>query len=304
MTGFANRQSLFFCAIIDIMNIKYLGEKMYISDAKNFSIDETLDCGQTFRWRKDGKGFYGVALGKKVRAEQHGSDITIYGAGLGEGWENYFDLNRDYGAIKKHYSKDEFLKQGMEYAGGIRVLRQPEFETLISFIISANNNVKRIMGIVEKVCKKYGTQIDEDVYDFPTPTQLASATEEELVECGAGYRAAYILKTARIIESGFPLFELRDMPYEEARVRLTELSGVGMKVADCVCLYSLSFTQSFPADVWMKRVLCGAYGYTGKNDKTMREFIDNEFGEHAGIAQQYLFHYARHNPQTVCKVGE
>ena len=277
---------------------------MYILGAEHFSIEQTLDCGQSFRWRRDGEGYSATALGKAVSARQTSDCITILGAGEGEGWEEYFDLYRDYGAVKKLYEKDEFLKQGMGFAGGIRILRQPVFETLISFIISANNNVKRIMGIVERICARYGERIGDGVFDFPTARSLSNATQEELTQCGAGYRAAYILKTARMIEEGFPISELKQMEFEQARARLTELCGVGMKVADCVCLYSLGFMQAFPADVWMTRVLCGVYGYSGKSDKALRAFIDNKFGENAGIAQQYLFHYARHNPDKVCRVGE
>lgn len=289
--------------IISFMDITYDKDTMHINGAQHFSIEQTLDCGQAFRWRREEGGFSGVALGKAVRAQQSEEGITIFGAAENEGWEEYFDLHRDYGAVKKLYEHDEFLREGMGFAWGIRILKQPVFETLISFIISANNNVKRIMGIVDRICKMYGQRIGEEAYDFPTPAALASSTEEELKELGAGYRAAYILKTARMIEAGFPLDELGKMPYEEARVKLTELCGVGLKVADCVCLYSLGFMSSFPADVWMNRVLCGVYGYNGKNDKTLRAFIDQRFGEHAGIAQQYLFHYARNNPQKVCKIG-
>ena len=284
------------------MNIEYANGNMYINDVQDFDLSQILQCGQSFRWKQATDGFDGVALSKKVRAEQNGDSVIIYGAEQGEGWEEYFDLGRDYSAIKKQYSKDKYLNEGMSFAQGIRVLNQPLFETLISFIISANNNVKRIMGIVERISEKYGERIGEDAYDFPTAAALANADEEGLKQCGAGYRAPYIIKTARMIESGFPLGSLKTMPYEQARLTLTELCGVGMKVADCVCLYSLGFSQAFPHDVWMNKVLCGVYGYKGKNDKDMRAFVDTQFGENAGIAQQYLFHYARHNPQMICKV--
>ena len=284
------------------MNIEYIGGSMYINGAEDFDLAQILECGQAFRWRRTDDGFNGVALSKKVRAEQNGGCVVIFGAGQGEGWEEYFDLNRDYAVIKKQYSKDRYLSEGMSFAQGIRVLNQPLFETLISFIISANNNVKRIMGIVERISEKYGERIGEDAYDFPTAAALANADEEGLKQCGAGYRAPYIIKTARMIESGFPLAQIKQMPYEQARLKLTELCGVGMKVADCVCLYSLGFSQAFPYDVWMNKVMCGAYGYKGKNDKDLRAFVDAQFGENAGIAQQYLFHYARHNPEMICKV--
>jgi N-glycosylase/DNA lyase len=284
------------------MEITYDNGNMHISGIDHFSLEQTLLSGQCFRWRQDGDGIIGVALGKQVYAEQKGSDITVFGAGESDGWEEFFDLHRDYGAIKQSYSNDAYLRDGMAFAGGIRVLRQPPFETLISFIISANNNVKRIMGIVDKLCARYGRPIGEDAHDFPTPLALAQASEDDIKACGAGYRARYIIETARAVQSGFDLGELKSEQFSQARKRLTELMGVGMKVADCVCLYSLGFLGAFPNDVWMNRVLCGAYGYSGKNDKQLRAFVDEKFGKYAGIAQQYLFHYARHNPELIGKV--
>lgn len=274
---------------------------MYISGIDHFSLEQTLTCGQSFRWKRERERFAGVALNRAVQAQQNGSDVTIFGAQENDGWEEYFDLQRDYGAIKQSYREDEYLRAGMEYASGVRVMRQPPFETLISFIISANNNVKRIIGIVDKLCVRYGRVIEQGMCDFPTPAALADASEEDVIACGAGYRARYIIETARMVQSGFDLDALRQMRFEQARHQLTRLMGVGMKVADCVCLYSLGFLRAFPNDVWMNRVLCGAYGYSGKTDKQMRAFVDKMFGEHAGIAQQYLFHYARNNPELIGK---
>jgi len=177
------------------------------------------------------------------------------------------------------------------------VMRQPPFETLISFIISANNNVKRITGIVDAICRRFGAPLDEDAFDFPTAEALAARTEEELKSCGAGYRARFIIEASRMVADGFDLEVVSRMPFLDARSALTALPGVGQKVADCVALYGMGFAESFPADVWMRRVLCGLYGYKGKNDKDMRAFVDERFGRYAGIAQQYLFHYARNHPE-------
>jgi len=274
---------------------------LVISGLSDFSLAECLTSGQAFRWRPQGKGFSGVALGRAVYAEQQDDTFTLRGVGADEmdAFLRYFDLERDYGAVKVRYAHDPFLREGMGYAPGMRVMNQPPFETLISFIISANNNVKRIMGIVEKVCERYGTPI-EGGYDFPTPEALAACSEDGLKACGAGYRARYIIDTARAVAEGFDLDALARVPFEQARQELAKLSGVGLKVADCVCLYALGFAQAFPADVWMRRVLCGVYGFAGKNDKQMRAFVDERFGEWAGLAQQYLFHYARHHRDAVC----
>jgi N-glycosylase/DNA lyase len=277
------------------MDIEYKNNSMMISGLKHFSLGQCLCCGQAFRWKSEGRGFRGVALRRVVYAEQDGCDVTLGGVDerKGKDFIRYFDLERDYGAIKQSYAGDKFLAEGMEYAGGIRVLRQPPFETLISFIISQNNNVKRISGIIERLCQRYGAPLDGG-FDFPTPEALARCCTKDFEECGAGYRASYIAGAASMIADGFDLEGLSSLPYAEARVKLQELPGVGPKVADCVALYSLGFTQAFPADVWMKRVLKCVYGFKG-NDKQLREFIDSKFGINAGLAQQYLFHYARTN---------
>ncbi len=274
---------------------------LVISGIADFSLSDCLDCGQAFRWKPQGKGFSGVALGRMVYAEQQGDTLHLQGVGADEtdAFLHYFDLKRDYGAVKAHYAHDRFLCEGMRYAPGLRVMNQPPFETLISFIISANNNVKRIVGIVEKLCERYGAPV-EGGYDFPVPKALAACSEDSLKACGAGYRARYIIDTAKAVADGFDLDALKSMPFGQARQELSKLPGVGLKVADCVCLYSLGFTQAFPADVWMRRVLCGVYGFSGKNDKQMRAFVDERFGEWAGLAQQYLFHYARHHRDAVC----
>ena len=281
--------------------MRYDNEPLAISDITDFSLSDCLTSGQAFRWRPQGEGFFGVALGRTVYAEQQGDTLYLQGASAAhkDAFLRYFDLKRDYAEVKARYADDPFLCEGMQYAPGMRVLNQPPFETLISFIISANNNVKRISGIVETLCMRYGAPIG-DGYDFPTPETLAACSEDELKACGAGYRARYIVGAAQAVADGYDLYALARKPFEQARQELVQLPGVGLKVADCVCLYALGFAQAFPADVWMRRVLCGIYGYSGRNDKQMRAFVDAQFGQWAGLAQQYLFHYARHHKEAVC----
>jgi N-glycosylase/DNA lyase len=281
------------------MDILQNGNGIEIKGISHFSLADCVTCGQTFRWKPQGSGFFGVALGRAVFAEQNGDLLRLKGIEEYDilAFVRYFDLDRDYGAIKKLYEHDEYLRQGMSYTPGMRVMRQPLFETTVSFIISANNNVKRITGIIDAICRRFGTPLDGDAFDFPTPEVLAARAEDELKNCGAGYRARYIIETARRVMAGFDLESITQMPFIKARQELTALPGVGQKVADCIALYGMGFTESFPADVWMRRVLCGMYGYQGKNDKDMRDFVDEKFGRYAGIAQQYLFHYARNNPR-------
>ncbi len=267
----------------------------------HFSLSQCLCSGQTFRWKPYKDGFFGVALGYAVYARQTGQTLTLEGVpqSAAEAFARYFDLNRDYAAIQTSFVNDPFLSEGIRYAQGLRVLRQPPFETLVSFIISANNNIKRISRIVETLCERYGEPLAGG-FDFPTPEKLASLSADELKACGAGYRADYISGAARMVCDGFSLEETSRMPYEQAREKLTALPGVGLKVADCAALYGMGFLQSFPLDVWMRRVICGVYHYRGRGDNDFRRFVDTTFGEYAGIAQQYLFHYARHHKEAVC----
>lgn len=279
------------------MNHTYKGGRVVISGLENFSLCQCLDCGQAFRWKQHGKGYRGAALGLAVYAEQNGDTLAIDGVDKNsvEAFIRYFDLRRDYASLQKQYSKDPFLKEGICYASGLRVLAQPPFETLITFIISANNNIARIKRIIDSLCARFGAPLAEGMFDFPSPKALAEASERSLLDCGTGYRAAYIKGAAQMVADGFDFDGIGKLPYEAARQALTALPGVGLKVADCVALYGFSFLQAFPFDVWMRRVLRSVYGYGGKTDTQMRDFVDNKFGKHAGIAQQYLFHYARHH---------
>ena len=276
------------------MDMTYNDKRMTIRGLKHFSLAQILESGQTFRWCKKDGGFAGVALGRAVYAVQDGDVLTLHGVdeSCGDAFVRYFDLGRDYGAIKALWTYDDFLCAGMAYAHGMRVLRQPPFETLISFIISANNNIKRITGIVERLCQRFGQPVGGG-FAFPTADVLASLDEADVTACGAGYRAKHIIGAAKMVADGFDLDAAADMPYAMARSALTALPGVGPKVAECVALYALGFMQAFPADVWMRRVLCEVYGYDGKNDRQLCAFIDEKFGAYAGIAQQYMFHYAR-----------
>ncbi len=283
------------------MDITFGTDSVTFDNLIAFSLPQCLCCGQTFRWKPQGSGFSGVALGRTVYAEQNGQRLTLQGVprSAAADFARYFDLERDYAAIQASYINDPFLTEGIRYAQGLRVLRQPYFEMLISFIISANNNVGRISRIVETICERYGEPVNGG-YDFPRPERLAALTTDELKTCGTGYRADYIIGTAKMVCEGFDLNDVAAMPYEEAREALTALPGVGLKVADCVALYGMGFLSAFPLDVWMRRVICGVYHYGGRNDKDLRRFVDTTFGEHAGIAQQYLFHYARHHKEAVC----
>lgn len=261
-------------------------------------IERSCACGQSFRWKKDGDGFVAPALGRVVRVCQNDCDISIYPCKKGEekDWLAYFDLDRDYAAIEKRLSVDEQLSMCIGSASGIRVFAQEPFETLITFIISANNNIGRIAGIVERLCALCGEKAELDGKEyclFPKPESIAALEESELVRIGSGYRAPYIKKSAAIIAGGYRLEKLRDMPLDIARKELLKFPGVGPKVADCVLLFSLGHTDAFPVDVWIGRAMSEIY-FDGESPKKKQlEAAIRALGSESGIVQQYIFHYAR-----------
>jgi N-glycosylase/DNA lyase len=261
-------------------------------------IERSCACGQSFRWKKDGDGFVAPALGRVVRVCQNDCDISIYPCKKGEekDWLAYFDLDRDYAAIEKRLSVDEQLSMCIGSASGIRVFAQEPFETLITFIISANNNIGRIAGIVERLCALCGEKAELDgkeYYLFPKPESIAALEESELVRIGSGYRAPYIKKSAAIIAGGYQLEKLRDMPLDIARKELLKFPGVGPKVADCVLLFGLGHTDAFPVDVWIGRAMSEIY-FDGESPKKKQlEAAIRAIGSESGIVQQYIFHYAR-----------
>lgn len=264
---------------------------------EHIDLDVVFNCGQCFRFTKDEKGYVGVVNGRAVRIRQTEAGIGITADSSEEPfWREYFDMGISYGDIEKHFAKDGIMKDTLGCAKGMRLLNQDPFETIITFIISANNNVGRIRGIVEKICKYCAKALvfeGKEYYAFPTPDELAKLTEEELRELGAGYRAGYIRETAGQIAAGYDLDRFYEMDYKTAKAELTKLKGIGPKVADCILLFAYKKKNAFPLDVWMKRVLKELYGFVPKNECEAECFAEERFGGYAGIAQQYLFHYMR-----------
>ncbi len=278
------------------MKTERTSEGIKITDISNLSLPETLDCGQCFRWKPDETGLWqGVVRGKlgKIRQEEDG--ITILGIDEDEFnavWLDYFDFGRDYDLLKSEFGANEMLKSACEFAPGIRVLRQEPWEAYITFIISQNNNIARIKGIVERVCKALGDEIAPGVYSFPTAEKLAAEPEESFTKLGLGYRAAYIVSAAKEIAEGkLDLESLKTAPLNEARECLLKVHGIGPKVADCVLLYGLGRVERCPADVWMKRVIAALGGE-----------MPSCVTDYAGIAQQFLFHYARNFPEKFTEI--
>ncbi|MDP2892703.1 MAG: DNA glycosylase [Bacillota bacterium] len=279
------------------MTVEHIDDKTILISA-DFSLKHTFECGQAFRWLPHEGGYLGAARGRTLFLIEREGQIEMSPCTREDYesvWKDYFGLSRDYGKIREALAFDTHVMAGMEYARGLRILNQEPFETLISFIISANNNVKRIQGIIEKMCIRFGERIPgwQELYTFPKPEALACATVPELEACGAGYRAPYVIGTARVVYDGFDLEALRCMAYAKAKKLLMGLPGVGPKVADCVLLFSLSHGSAFPIDVWVARIMKALYLNEGVKKREMENFARERFGEHAGIAQQWLFHYAR-----------
>ncbi len=282
------------------MNIIEEKNSVTIKGIKDFDPVHIFECGQSFRWNYDGTGYVGVVQDKVVRIIYNDGTLHIENTTLDDYhnlWHHYLDLGRDYGLIKKQFLKDPVLKEAVVHGYGVRILNQDPWETLISFIISANNNIGRIKNIIERLCEKHGEPIIWDTkifYAFPEPEKLANASLEDLKLCGCGYRADYIKETAASILSGRVLIHgLKDMSYDKARDMLLTLKGVGPKVADCILLFGLEKAEAFPVDVWVKRIMEYFYADSPIPIKDIKKIAEEKFGLYAGIAQQYLFYYAR-----------
>ena len=295
--------------IYDIINwvILMKEQKYIIENQESFELKDIFECGQCFRWNKNENGSYtGVINNGVLNVEKQGEKIIFTGmldVDIKEAVSFYFDLDRNYEEIKMQLSNiDKYLKTSVEYGKGIRILNQDLWETIISFIISANNNIPRIKGIIERISKKYGTEIEwngEKYYTFPTPKQLGKATVEDLRSLGTGFRDIRIYETTQKVLSGeINLNEVQKKDTLSAREELLTLSGVGPKVADCILLFStLKRFDVFPIDVWVRRVMNELYIKNEDETKVSKNEISKiakkKFGNLEGLAQQYLFYWKR-----------
>jgi len=261
----------------------------------HFSLEETFLCGQCFRWYKDEDGtFYGV-VGSDAIKMYYVDEKTIYAESTNPDlvyWSKYLNFSCDYNQAEEFLKKDEKLVLPAEAGKGIRILRQDLWETIVSFIISANNNIPRIKKIIESLCQKFGDKIEFDgkvFYGFPTAERLASLELADLSGIKAGFRDKYILDAAKKVASGeINLLKIEKMGDAAAKAELMKIKGVGTKVADCILLFSLGRHSIFPLDVWTKRIIKDLYNV---EEKAMPDFIKEKFGIYSGIAQQYLYYY-------------
>ena len=272
------------------MDIKFENDKIYIKNPQNFDLAQTLDCGQAFRWyQKDDGAWCGIAFERYIEISTENGDIIISNSNQNDFeniWKIYFDLERDYANIIEYVSRDETVKKAALYSGGIRLLNQEPWEALCSFIISQNNNIPRIKGIVERLCENFGKKIDGG-FAFPSAQTISKLSVDDLSVIRSGFRAKYILDAAQKVASGeIQLEQLKSIDYDSARKILMTIKGVGPKVADCVLLYGLGHKNAFPRDVWINRAL----------DTLFDGNIPDCAKEYGGIVQQYIFHYIRNNP--------
>lgn len=266
-------------------------------NVRDFDLRHIFECGQCFRWEREANGSYtGLAKGKIAnmkywREEEKLIIDNCTEEEFEEVWKPYLDLERDYGRIKVRLAADdEIMDRAVEFGSGIRILRQDLWETIVSFIISQNNNIPRIKGCIEKLASLYGKQAGEYRgrvwYNLPEPEVLANLSPKELEPVKLGYRAKYLVSAARtVVAEGLP----------EDEAQLSSLSGVGPKVAGCIRLFGMSRYDAFPVDVWVARVMNRLYGIDEKDHREMERFARTRFGELGGFAQQYLFYYAREN---------
>ncbi len=277
-----------------------------------FDLDFSLCCGQVFRWRKVDGWWYGVVGEHVVKIRQCGSELEFENVNK-DFVQNYFGLNDDLARISSCIGNDGYVREALQRFEGLRIVRQVPWECLVSFICATYKSIAAIELMLKKLSIKYGEKQvfdDMDFYTFPTVKRLSDASENGLKECGLGYRAKYVLATSKKIrDENIKLEELRNKPYLESRKALLEFSGVGLKVADCVLLFSLEKQEAFPVDVWVKRVILNHYAkqlpepfvkkmqshtsLTKGEYLKIGDFARNYFGAYAGYAQEYLFHYER-----------
>ncbi len=276
-------------------------KKFIINNLKDFELDHIFECGQCFRWKKNDDGSYtGVIKNGVINIKKENDTVTIDGT-ITEDIEkvvyDYFDMNTDYGKIKQLLCKDDQnMKMASEYGYGIRILHQDMWEMLISYIISAANNIPRISKTIENISREYGKKVEfggEEFYLFPTPEELSLAKVEDLRKLNLGFRDKYVYAATQKVASGeIDLEKIANMPIKEAKKELMKLQGVGAKVADCIMLFSMGKKEAFPVDTWIKKVMNELY-IESTNITKINEYAVSKFGDYAGIAQQYLFYYKR-----------
>jgi N-glycosylase/DNA lyase len=270
---------------------------------RDYDLAATLTSGQVFRWQSHGRGWVGVIGTHWVRLHQGTGSLTAETAQPVSDWHwlaTYLQADVDWSGVVRTFPDDEPMRAAVAVCRGLRLLRQDPWECLSSFILSSTKQIVQIQQIIALLCERYGEPLAvapgcPPAFAFPCPARLARATEAELRACKMGFRAPYLLATARLVAGGqFDLTRLRSLPLEAARAELMQLPGVGRKIADCVLLFAYGFPSAFPVDVWVIKALRQLYFPRRRVSRQhLDRFAATHFGPCAGYAQQYLFHYMR-----------
>lgn len=272
----------------------YLKEKnkIIVKDLSDFNVIQTLNCGQIFRFSIDGEIATVFSKDKRAKLKTEQNQIVIETNDV-DYFEHFFDLKRDYFKIKQILKKDEFLSRAVDYGYGIRIINNDVYEMIVSFIISANNNIGRIKKSIEYLCKNFGTNMGE-YFAFPTLLELKTATKEDFQKAGLGYRAPQMFETVQQLKEN-ELEELKTKTLTEQFEFLTSLKGVGEKVANCILLFGLGVKDVFPVDTWINKVYNKLTNTTTTDRKKITKELTARYGELSGYAQQYFFYYFRDN---------
>jgi N-glycosylase/DNA lyase len=272
-----------------------------LSHDQQFSLDQTLSCGQVFRWDRTGDGWwYGVIGRRVVRIRQAGMRLTFKGAPASL-ITHYFSLDVDLSPILSSIDRDPFIHAAISQCNGLRLIRQPKWECLVSYICSTNSNIPTIRRRIATIAQQFGEEItfeDKIYYTFPDPSRISCSGEHFLTGCNLGYRTPYVLDTAGEI-TDMQRWEdtIASLPFEEARRELMKLKGVGPKAADCILLFAFQKYEAFPVDVWIRRIMQRNYiktlnttsALTGREYDTIRHYAKKHFGKYCGYAQEYLY---------------
>lgn len=285
------------------MKVYEKNNSVILEGVADFDPKHIFECGQCFRWHRQDDGSYtGVAKGKVINVSKDNDKIYLNNTNLEDFntiWYNYFDLGTNYTEIKNTLKNmDEYLDKACEFGWGIRILQQDGWEMLVSFIISSNNRIPMIQKAIENLSRKYGKFIGEyegkEYYAFPTPEELNKASQEEIRACQTGFRDKYIKSTTEsVIKNKENISAYTNLSTEECIKELTKFNGVGPKVGDCIALFGMQKYDTFPVDVWVKRVMQEFYVEEDMSLPKIRKYAIDKFGDLAGFAQQYLFYYAR-----------
>ncbi|MHA2133551.1 MAG: DNA-3-methyladenine glycosylase family protein [Candidatus Thorarchaeota archaeon] len=277
-------------------------KKVRVND---FDLKDTMECGQTFCWVREGDGYINADFGDIVYVEQRGDHLHYESTSGNIDLNSLIRLDDPVDVIKDEIARDEFMRASIDFAPGLRIVKDPFFSCLVSFLCSTRNNIPTIRRMTQGIREGWGPTYrfrGKTFYGMPSPQELSKVTVPELEDLNLAWRANFIVRsTASILDGEIDQSALCNMDYSDAHESLKTLHGVGDKVADCVCLFSLGFLEAFPIDVWIERVIQKHYGIfteSGKSYKKKSEAARNYFGKYAGYAQEYLYYYTRETSRS------